>query len=48
MENIGIETTQNVNINYRIASLGERVLAQIIDSLILGGYFLQRFFCGYM
>ncbi|HMN16172.1 MAG TPA: RDD family protein [Ignavibacteriaceae bacterium] len=39
MENIGIETTQNVNINYRIASLGERVLAQIIDSLILGGYF---------
>lgn len=38
MENIGIETTQNVEIDYKIASLGDRVLAQIIDFLILFGY----------
>lgn len=38
MESIGIETTQNVDINYRIASLGDRILAQILDFLILGGY----------
>lgn len=38
MESIGIETAQNVDINYRIASLGDRILAQILDFLILGGY----------
>jgi len=38
VENIGIETTQNVDIQYNIASLGDRVLAQIIDLLILFGY----------
>ena len=38
MENIGIETTQNVDIQYNIASIGDRVLAQIIDMLILFGY----------
>ncbi|MDT3696874.1 MAG: RDD family protein [Ignavibacterium sp.] len=39
MEKIGIETTQNVDINYRIASLGDRVIAQILDTLIIWGYF---------
>jgi uncharacterized RDD family membrane protein YckC len=38
MENIGIETTQNVDINYSIASIGDRVVAQIIDFLIILGY----------
>ena len=38
MENIGIETTQNVKIQYNIASVGDRVLAQIFDLLILMGY----------
>lgn len=38
MENIGIETTQNVDIQYTIASIGDRVLAQIVDLLILFGY----------
>lgn len=38
MENIGIETSQNVDINYRIASIGDRIVAQILDFLILGGY----------
>jgi len=38
MENIGIETTQNVDINYKIASLGDRVVAQILDFLVMIGY----------
>jgi uncharacterized RDD family membrane protein YckC len=38
MENIGIETTQNVDINYNIASIGDRVVAQIIDLLIIVGF----------
>ena len=38
MENIGIETTQNVDIQYNIASIGDRVLSQIIDMLVLFGY----------
>ncbi len=44
MENIGIETTQNVDINFRIASLGDRVLAQLLDSLILSGYIFLSIF----
>jgi len=38
MENIGIETTQNVDIQYNVASIGDRVLSQIIDMLVLFGY----------
>lgn len=38
MENIGIETTQNVDIDYKIASLGDRVVAQILDFLVMIGY----------
>jgi uncharacterized RDD family membrane protein YckC len=38
MENIGIETTQNVDILYNVASIGDRVLSQIIDLLVLFGY----------
>jgi uncharacterized RDD family membrane protein YckC len=44
MENIGIETTQNVDIQYNIASIGDRVVAQIIDMLIAGGYAFAMIF----
>ncbi len=35
MSNIQINTTQNVNIEMRLASLGERLLAAIIDLIII-------------
>jgi len=38
MENIEIQTTQNVDIQYNIASVGDRTIATIIDSLIIFGY----------
>lgn len=38
MENIHIPTTQNVDIQYTIAGLGDRIVAQIIDLVILFGY----------
>jgi uncharacterized RDD family membrane protein YckC len=44
MENIEIQTAQNVDIQYKIASIGDRILAQIIDFLILIGYAFGSFF----
>ncbi len=38
METIGIQTTQNVEISYEIASVSDRVLAALIDYLILTAY----------
>ncbi|MFN3020403.1 RDD family protein [Chryseobacterium sp. TY3] len=38
MNQIGINTSQNVNINFKIASVGERFFAFIIDMLIKGAY----------
>jgi uncharacterized RDD family membrane protein YckC len=35
MSNIQINTTQNVNINMRLASIGERLLAALIDLIII-------------
>ena len=35
MSEIGIETAQNVLVHHEVASLGDRILAYIIDSLIL-------------
>ncbi|HSY75960.1 MAG TPA: RDD family protein, partial [Bacteroidia bacterium] len=35
---ITIETTQNVDIEYDIASVGDRIVANIIDTLIIVGY----------
>ncbi len=35
MGNLQINTTQNVNLNYKIASIGERILAFLIDGFIL-------------
>ncbi len=38
MEKIQIETTQNVTIDYDVASIGDRILAALIDYLIIFGY----------
>lgn len=38
MEQITIDTTQNVGIEYTVAGIGDRVLATIVDGLILTGY----------
>lgn len=38
MQTIKIQTTQNVTIEYALAGLGNRILAFLIDSLILGVY----------
>jgi uncharacterized RDD family membrane protein YckC len=37
-ENILIGTAQNVTIEYRLAGVGDRILAQFIDMLIIYGY----------
>ncbi|WP_439181706.1 RDD family protein [Carboxylicivirga taeanensis] len=34
MENISISTTQNVNIDYQLASVGDRIFAYILDGVI--------------
>ncbi len=41
MEQLGIETTQNVHINYKVANVGERIGATFIDYLVLFAYFLS-------
>ena len=38
MSQIAINTSQNVNINFNIASIGERFLAFIIDNVIMAVY----------
>ncbi len=38
MDRIQVETTQNVTIEYSIGSIGDRIIAVLIDSLILIGY----------
>lgn len=43
MQTIEIETTQNVKIDYPVASIGERVVASIIDALIVIGYIILVF-----
>lgn len=40
MSEITINTTQNVNINFTAASVGERMLANIVDSLIKYAYLI--------
>jgi uncharacterized RDD family membrane protein YckC len=44
MQTIEIQTAQNVNIEYPVASVGERVVAAIIDLLIMVGYFIAILF----
>jgi len=40
MQKIQIETSQNVTIEYELASIGDRVVAQLLDFLILSGYMI--------
>ncbi|MUP14829.1 RDD family protein [Ancylomarina euxinus] len=35
MENIRVETSQNVQISYKVASVGERIVASLLDGLFL-------------
>ncbi|WP_207434164.1 RDD family protein [Sabulibacter ruber] len=44
MDTIKIKTTQNVEVEYPIASIGDRILAYLIDSVVLGGWILVCFF----
>jgi uncharacterized RDD family membrane protein YckC len=39
MENIRIQTTQNVDIEYELASVGDRILATLLDYLFFLAYF---------
>ncbi|SNR40079.1 MULTISPECIES: RDD family protein [Hymenobacter] len=45
MSTIRIQTAQNVVVEYEIASVGERLVAHIIDSLVLGIYTVV---CGFV
>ena len=40
---VGIQTTQNVEINYEVASIGDRILAAMIDYLVIAGYIVGCF-----
>ena len=40
MDNFQIETAQNVSINQNIANLGDRVLAYIVDVLVMIAYMI--------
>jgi uncharacterized RDD family membrane protein YckC len=39
-----INTTQNVVIQYEVASVGERILARLLDGVLFAGYFLLAAF----
>lgn len=39
-EQLNIETTQNIDIEYKIAGIGDRILAHVIDLLLIFAYFL--------
>ncbi|TCO10770.1 RDD family protein [Natronoflexus pectinivorans] len=40
METFNLNTSQNVDLQYQIASLGDRILAYLLDALFIGSYFL--------
>ncbi|KAA3609923.1 MAG: RDD family protein [Calditrichaeota bacterium] len=41
METINIQTTQNIDLNYDLAGVGDRMIAILIDIAIQGGYLLS-------
>ena len=43
MSKIAINTSQNVNINFNIASIGDRILAFFIDMIIKAAYLIALF-----
>lgn len=44
MQKISIDTTQNVSIEYTTAGIGDRILAYIIDTLVILAYFGVLFY----
>lgn len=44
MQTIEIQTAQNVNIEYPVASIGDRVVAALVDQLIMIGYLIAIIF----
>ena len=44
MDNIRIQTTQNIDIEYEVASIGDRILATLLDYLFFLAYFLLAIF----
>ncbi len=40
MNTIRVQTTQNVTVEYEVASVGERILATIIDGIVIGAWAL--------
>lgn len=44
MQHIGIETAQNVVVEHEVASIGDRIVAYILDALVLAGWVLLWFF----
>ncbi|NIR52255.1 RDD family protein [candidate division KSB1 bacterium] len=40
LDSVKIQTTQNVEIDYTIAGIGDRVLAALLDYLVLAGYLI--------
>ena len=40
MQNIGVETGQNVIIKQEVANVGERIAAQLLDYVIIFSYFI--------
>ena len=44
MQSIEIQTAQNVNLEYPVASIGDRVVAGIIDQVIMIGYMIAIIF----
>ena len=44
MRTVEVITPQNVAINYKLASLGARILAYIIDSLLITAFYIVLFF----
>lgn len=43
MNTISITTSQNIELEYELGSLGDRIVARILDFLVLGGYCLIIF-----
>lgn len=43
-DKLHVDTTQNVAIDYEIASLGDRIIATLIDMLIIVGYYILAIF----
>ncbi|MES2765621.1 MAG: RDD family protein [Bacteroidota bacterium] len=46
MEHVQIQTAQNVALEYETASVGDRILAVLIDRVLLAGYLFGVYFLG--